>query len=125
MVTQKTLLTFEVRHFFFENTIKFSSAVDLNKCLKQISLLISLLTCAPILDVPSYLSTMRSALFHQTSLRQFRHGLQIRMEIGPIQFFFSKEKHPDSTLDANSTNQEKTGSVSDSQEKTEPDPTHF
>ena len=110
MVTQKTLLTFEVRQFFFENTIKFSSAVDLNKCLKQISLLISLLTCAPILDVPTYLSTMRSALFHQTSLR---HGLRIRMEIVPIWGFFLKRKTSVFNTRCEFNPQEKTGSVSD------------
>ena len=57
-VTQNTLRTREgkslIYKFFF---FKFAAFVDLNKGLKQIKLLISLHTCAPISELPSYIRT--------------------------------------------------------------------
>ena len=55
MVTKKTLRTREGEQAFKKN--KFGTAVDLNKCLKQIKLPSSLHTWAPISDLPSNIST--------------------------------------------------------------------
>ena len=43
---------------FFENNLKIATTVNLNKCLKQINLPISLYMYAPISDLPSNISTM-------------------------------------------------------------------
>ena len=43
---------------FFENNLKNATTVNLNKCLKQINLPISLYMYAPISDLPSNISTM-------------------------------------------------------------------
>ena len=48
MVTQNTLRTYEEKRDFFEINFRFATALDLNKCLKQIKLTISLHACAPI-----------------------------------------------------------------------------
>ena len=58
MVTLTILRTYSI----FWNLFKFATYVDLNKCLKQIKLPISLRTCAPITELPSGKSTMTSAL---------------------------------------------------------------
>ena len=58
MVTYDTLRTCEGKHVFFKIDLKFETAVDLNKCLKQIKLPISTYSCAPISELPSDKSTM-------------------------------------------------------------------
>ena len=55
MVTKKTLRT-RKREVFKKN--RFGTAVDPNKCLKQIKLPRSLHTWAPISDLPSNISSM-------------------------------------------------------------------
>ena len=57
MVTQ-TSRTCEEKKVFFLNKSKFDAAVDLNKCLKQIKLIITLYICAPISELPYCISTM-------------------------------------------------------------------
>ena len=53
MVTRNTLRTWKK-----VKKNEFVTAVDLNKCLKQIKLPVYLYTCAPILELPSNISTM-------------------------------------------------------------------
>ena len=63
-VKRKTLILF-----------KFASSVDLDKCLKQVILSISRYTCAPISELPSYISTMVIAYGHDNSeLNCIIHG---------------------------------------------------
>ena len=46
------------KQVFLENNIKFTTAVDLIKCLEQIELSSALYTCVPISEYPSKISTI-------------------------------------------------------------------
>ena len=58
MVTQNILRKCEGNHYISEEKCQIVTVPDLNKCLKQIKLPISLYTCAPISVLPSDLSAM-------------------------------------------------------------------
>ena len=45
-------------HFFSEDFLKLATVVDVNKCLAQIELPLSLFTCAPISELPFNKNTM-------------------------------------------------------------------
>ena len=57
-VTQNTVRTRVDKMVFFENYFEFVTAVDINNCLEQIKLQISLEACALSSELPSDLSTM-------------------------------------------------------------------
>ena len=52
----------------FQNHFKFLHGVDLNKCLTQIKLPISLHTCAPTSELLSNISTMQQIEVHATKV---------------------------------------------------------
>ena len=58
MVTENILPTQQEKLSFLERNIRFVTALDIIKGLKQILLLRLLLTCAPIYELPSIISTM-------------------------------------------------------------------
>ena len=58
MVTQNMLRTCEENRTFSTEKNRFATALDLNKCIKQIKLPILRRTCAPFFEVPSNISTM-------------------------------------------------------------------
>ena len=58
MVTQNTLRTSEGNPDFPEIDFIIATALDLNKCFKQIKLPVSNPTSAPIFELPPYISTM-------------------------------------------------------------------
>ena len=65
IITQNMLLTMGL--------LTLGTAHDLNKCLQQIKLPISLLTCAAIFDLPSNISSMmftKSKLGHQSTINK-------------------------------------------------------
>ena len=66
---QRRAESYRLKTAHFQDNFKFATAVDLNKCLKQI---ISLFTCAPISELPSYTmigtNTFGTALMKMWSL---------------------------------------------------------
>ena len=58
MVAQNTLRTCEGNTDQVENNFKFATASDLNKCLDQVKLPISLNTCTPMTELPTSISTV-------------------------------------------------------------------
>ena len=58
MVTQEMLRTHEGKKVFSAKKNRSATALNLIKCLKQIELLASLLTCAPISELPANIITM-------------------------------------------------------------------
>ena len=58
MVTQNILRMCKDKKDFSDIKFGYPTILDLNKCLKQIKLQISLRTCAPIYELPSNISTM-------------------------------------------------------------------
>ena len=66
MVTYNTLLTCEKKNLFY--IFEFETVDDLNKCLKQVKVLISLHMCALITELPSNVCTK-----HLTNLIPFIH----------------------------------------------------
>ena len=57
MVTQNMVRMCEGKYVFLKIKFKFATTVDVNKCLTQIKLPISLYKCAPISKLPSHIST--------------------------------------------------------------------
>ena len=58
MVTQDMLRTYKGKNIFFAEKNRFVTALEINKCLKQIKYQRSLHTCTPLSELPSNISTM-------------------------------------------------------------------
>ena len=62
MVTQKQMRTRVGNQYFSQINVIYTTALDLNKCLKQIKLTISLYTCVPISDTRSKTNMVKPQL---------------------------------------------------------------
>ena len=59
MVAHFTLRTHEGKWVFSDKNTRFVTALDVIKCLEQVEYEILRLTCAPLNELPSNISTMR------------------------------------------------------------------
>ena len=81
MVSHYMLRTHQGKLVFSDKNIPFVTALDVIKCLEQVEQQILRLTCAPLNELPSNISTMLSILFFEHVIKVylsiFQHNIYI------------------------------------------------